>query len=418
MYRALLCAAVLVGVPSLHAYSVLTHEAIIDSAWDANIRPLLLKRFPQSSPDDLLHAHAYAYGGCIIQDMGYYPFGSKFFSDLVHYVRSGDFVVNLVRDSQDLNEYAFALGALAHYAADNEGHPVAVNPSVAIQYPKLERKYGRDVTYEDNPADHLKVEFGFDVLQVARGHYAPQSYHDFIGFQVSKPVLERAFEDTYSLRLEDIFHDIDLALGTYRRTVSHIIPEMTKVAWNLKKDELKKADAGITRRRFVYYLSKASYRNEWDRKYEKPGVGARVLALFFRILPKVGFLRAADYKTPTPHTTALFETSFDKTMDSYRRHLAEITRGSLSLANRDFDTGNLTRPTEYRLADNTYSKLAITLADQTTAQVQPAVVRSILDFYRNLNLPYATKRHAKDWQKTLAAVDKLRSLPAMAQAGQ
>ena len=28
------------------AYAVLAHEAIIDSAWDTNIKPLLLKRFP------------------------------------------------------------------------------------------------------------------------------------------------------------------------------------------------------------------------------------------------------------------------------------------------------------------------------------------------------------------------------------
>ena len=81
--------------------------------------------------------------GCIIQDMGYYPFGSKFFSDLVHYVRTGDFIVNLIREAQTLNEFAFALGALAHYAADTQGHSVAVNRSVALEYPKLARKYGK-----------------------------------------------------------------------------------------------------------------------------------------------------------------------------------------------------------------------------------------------------------------------------------
>jgi hypothetical protein len=190
-------AVLLVWSPAAEGYSVLTHEAIVDTAWEQSIKPLLLKRFPNSTPDDLIAAHAYAYGGCIIQDMGYYPFGSKFFSDLVHYVRSGDFVTSLIAESQNLNEYAFALGALAHYAADNTGHAIAVNPSVPIEYPKLRREYGKRVTYEDDPAAHLKVEFGFDVLQVARGNYAPKSYHDFIGFQVSKPVLERAFADTY-----------------------------------------------------------------------------------------------------------------------------------------------------------------------------------------------------------------------------
>ena len=184
------------------AYSVLTHEAIIDSSWPKDLRPLLLKRFPNATDDQLREAHAYAYGGAIIQDMGYYPFGSKLFSDLVHYTRSGDFVIALVKDAQEedpkdpqaLNDYAFALGALAHYAADNQGHPVAVNRTVPLVYPKLKAKFGPEITYEDNPSAHLKTEFGFDVIEVARGQYANDAYHDFIGFKVAKPLLERAFE--------------------------------------------------------------------------------------------------------------------------------------------------------------------------------------------------------------------------------
>lgn len=245
------------AAPAASAYSVLTHEAIIDSAWDGNIKPLLLTRFPHATAGELVHAHAYSYGGSIIQDMGYYPFGSKFFSDMVHYVRSGDFVVNLLRDAQDLNEYAFALGALAHYAADNIGHPEAVNIVEPMLYPKIRRKYGDRVTYEDNPGAHVKTEFGFDVLEVAKGNYAPKAYHDFIGFEVSKPVLERSFQDTYSLPLEAVFSDLDLALGTYRHTVSGLIPEMTKAAWAAKKKEIEKAHPGMTRVQFIYTLSRA-----------------------------------------------------------------------------------------------------------------------------------------------------------------
>src|ERR1700722_4818503 len=218
------------AIPS-SGYSVLTHEAIVDSAWVDAIVPLLLKRFPHATPDELKAAHAYAYGGCTIQDMGYYPFGSKFFSDLVHYVRTGDFIVALLRDSQDINEYAFALGALAHYSADNYGHRIAVNRAVPILYPKLRRKYGDRVTYDEDHASHLKTEFGFDVLQVAKGHYAPNAYHDYIGFEVSHELLARAFQETYSLDLKSVFADYDVAIGTYRRSVSGIIPEMTKVAW-------------------------------------------------------------------------------------------------------------------------------------------------------------------------------------------
>src|SRR5690349_4436184 len=184
---------ILFSAPSVFAYSVLTHEAIIDSLWDTTIKGLLFKRFPDSTPEQLVEAHAYAYGGSIIQDMGYYPFGSKLFTDLLHYVRSGDFVINLIHESQDLNEYAFSLGALAHYAADNTGHPLATNPGVSLLYPKLRAEFGNKVTYADDPLSHIKTEFAFDVLQVAKGHYASNSYHEFIGFKVAKPALQRAF---------------------------------------------------------------------------------------------------------------------------------------------------------------------------------------------------------------------------------
>lgn len=410
VHRAITLAALLFVGPALQAYSVLTHEAIIDSAWDPNIKPLLLKRFPQATPDDLLQAHAYAYGGCIIQDMGYYPFGSKLFSDMVHYVRSGDFVLNLLKESQDLNEYAFALGALAHYAADVEGHSIGVNPSVAMEYPKLRRRYGKEVTYEDDPSAHLKVEFGFDVLQVARGNYAPKSYHDFIGFKVSKPVLERAFVDTYSIPMKDVFASVDLALGSYRRAVSTLIPEMTKVAWDLKKKDLVKDQPGLTRRKFVYNLSRASYEKEWDHDYEKPGIGARILAFLFRIMPKVGPFKAAAFKAPTQQTAKLFEESFNKTMDQYRVLLAASGRGNLQLPDRDLDTGELTRPAEYRLADNAYAKLAIKLADRDAASIDPAVLDNVLAFYKNLEQPFATREDPKEWEKTVAAVTKLRAV--------
>src|SRR5258708_40157175 len=80
---------VLFSCQNAYSYSVLTHEAIVDSTWDSAIKPLLLKRFPASTEDDLTAAHAYASGGSIIQDLGYYPFGSMFYSDLRHYVLSG-----------------------------------------------------------------------------------------------------------------------------------------------------------------------------------------------------------------------------------------------------------------------------------------------------------------------------------------
>jgi hypothetical protein len=338
-------------------YSVLTHEAIVDASWPRDLKPLLLKRFPAATEDQLRDARAYAYGGAIIQDMGYYPFSSKFFSDLVHYTRSGDFILALIRDARDLNEYAFALGALAHYAADNLGHPIAVNRTVPLVYPKLRMKFGPDVTYEDDPGAHLKTEFGFDVIQVARGLYASEAYHDFIGFKVAKPVLEHAFEDTYSLPLPSLFGDLDLALGTYRYAVSRAIPEMSKTAWSAKKEDIKTLESSMTRRKFVYKLSRTSYHKEFDRNYELPGPGARFLAWLFRIIPKVGPFQALAFKVPPASAERLFLTSLEDTIRRYRELLAAADKDRLELINENFDTGKPTHLGEYRLADEAYAKL-------------------------------------------------------------
>src|SRR5690348_5433059 len=252
------------------AYAVLAHEAVIDSVWADNIRPLLLKRFPDATREELKEAHGYAYGGAIIQDMGYYPHGSFFFSDLTHYVRSGDFVLALLRGSKDLDGYAFALGALAHYVADNDGHPLGVNRAVPLLYPKLKRKYGDAVTYEEDRLAHVKTEFGFDVLEVARGRYAPDSYHDFIGFGVSVPLLEQAFQETYGLDLKAVLTNEDEVLGSYRHAVSQLLPKATRIAWSLKKDEILKDQPSMTRKKFLYNLSRASYQKNWGKNYRPP----------------------------------------------------------------------------------------------------------------------------------------------------
>jgi hypothetical protein len=386
--------------PAAKAYSVLTHEAIIDASWEHQLKPLLLARFPGSTPDQLRDAHAHAYGGAIIQDMGYYPFGSKFFSDLTHYVRSGDFIVALIRDSQDLNDYAFALGALAHYAADNEGHPVAVNRAEPLIYPKIAKKFGHVVTYEDDPKTHLKTEFSFDVVQVARGKYASEAYHDFIGFQVSKELLERAFEDTYGIRLEDQFHSIDLALGTYRFAVGQLIPEMTKTAWSAKKKDIEKLQAGMSRSKFVYRFSRANYHKEWDRQYQRPGIGARFLAFLFRIIPKIGPFRTLAFRVPTPEAEKLFIASFDDTLMQYGKLIEETRQNQLDLVDENFDIGVPTRYGQYRMADAAYEKLLEKIGGESdkfsagkipSVEVSKGLHDNIVAFYRDSPGPKSEK---------------------------
>ncbi len=408
-FAVIIALVLFLGCPSESAaYAVLAHEAVIDSVWDANIRPLLLKRFPEATKEQLKEAHGYAYGGAIIQDMGYYPHGSFFFSDLTHYVRSGDFVSALVRDSKDLDGYAFALGALAHYAADNEGHPIGVNRAVPLLYPKLKKKYGDTITYEDDPLAHVKTEFGFDVLEIAHGRYAPDSYHDFIGFGVSVPLLEQAFQETYGLDLKSVLTDEDKVLGSYRHDVSQLLPKATRIAWSLKKGEIMKDQPGITKRKFLYNLSRASYQKNWGKQYYPPTFGERFLAFLLRILPKIGPLRVLQFKAPTPEAEKLFEASFNKTLDRYRQLLTQVGAGQLSLPNDNFDTGEIPEPGKYRLNDVTHAKLLDALAKQNFSGASPEVRAELLQYYGHPDAPYATKRKPKDWAKVQAQLEQLK----------
>ena len=408
---AIIAALVLfLGSPSdSGAYAVLAHEAIIDSAWDTNIRPLLLKRFPAATPEELKEAHGYAYGGAIIQDMGYYPHGSFFFSDLTHYVRSGDFVLALLHDSKDLDGYAFALGALAHYASDNQGHPIATNRAVPLLYPKLKTKYGDSVTYEEDKLAHVKTEFGFDVLEVAHGRYAPDSYHDFIGFGVSVPLLEQAFEETYGLDLKTILRDEEQVLGSYRHAVSQLLPKATRIAWSLKKDDILKDQPSMTRKKFLYNLSRASYQKNWGKRYKPPTFGERFFAFLARILPKIGPLKVLQLKTPTPEAEKLFEASFNATLDRYRQLLSQVGAGQPDLPNDNFDTGAITGPGVYRLNDETHAKLLDALAKQNFTGASLEVRAELLEFYGHPGAPYATKRKPKDWARVQTELEQLKT---------
>jgi len=350
--------------------------------------------------------------------MGYYPYGSHFFSDLTHYVRSGDFVQSLLRNAQDLDEFAFAVGAMAHYAADNDGHRLATNLAVPLLYPRLRKKYGDTVWYEQDPLAHTKTEFGFDVLEVAHESYAPDAYHDLIGFEVSQGLLDRAFAQTYGIELKDIIKDEDKALNSYRHAVSKTIPMATKVAWSLKKDEIQADLPGITKKKFRYNISKSNYEREWGKNYQKPTAWEKFLAFLYKLIPKFGPLRVLQFKTPTPEAQHMFRDSFNVTLDSYRRFIEEERNGHLDLPNENFDVGEATGPGKYAMNDDAHAKLLGMLADRKFAGVSPELRDELLHFYSEPDAPYATKRDPKAWATVQLELAQLKSTaPAVATAG-
>jgi zinc dependent phospholipase C len=408
----LLLSVALAWPTPVFAYAVLSHEAIIDAAWETHIKPLLLKKFPQANEEELSRAQAFAYGGAIIQDMGYYPYGSPFFSDLTHYIRSGDFIQALLRDAKGLNEYAFAVGALAHYAADNDGHRIGTNRAVPILYPGLRKKYGDSVSFEDGKLAHVKTEFGFDVLEIARERYAPDSYHDFIGFEVSRSVLEQAFRETYGLELKELLVSEDRALNSYRHDVSKLIPKATRIAWHLKQDEIKDDLPDATRRRFLYNLSRSNYEREWGKDYHKPSPGERFLAFLYRLLPKFGPLKVLQFKTPTPETERMFEASFNATLERYRKLLDSARDGSVELPNDNFDVGENTGPGKYRMNDEAHARLLDRLAGNNFLGASSEVKEELMRFFGDPTAAYATKRNAKAWAKVQIQLQQLKSASA------
>jgi hypothetical protein len=392
------------------AYSVLTHEELIDLVWDDSIRPLLLSRYPHATPEDLRVAHAYAYGGSVLQDLGYYPFGNRLFSDLTHYVRTGDFEKNLFLESTNVNELAFAVGTLAHYVSDINGHPF-INRAVPIEFPKLQKKFGPVVTYDEARVEHLRTEFGFDVLQVARHRYPPQSFHDFIDFQVAKEQLERAFLRTYGVPLDSVLTHEDLAIGTYRRAVSKVIPEMTKVALASLGKQMAREIPNFNRKLFLYHLSRADYEKGWGRDYAKPGPGARVIALLLRVVPKVGPFRGLSYKDPTPKTEDLYMESVNQTVSALRTEVKRAHEAGVDFRAFDLDTGAPTRAGEYDLADETFRKLLRQIDKDKFSHTDAELQTTVVGYFTNFQPKLRNSGDSKRWAEDECALNALKVLP-------
>ena len=392
------------------AYSVLAHETVVDSAWDDLLAPLLSQRFPKSTPADLQRARAFAYGGSVIQDLGYYPFGNKLFTDLVHYVRSGDFVEALLREARTVDELAFALGAVAHYASDNIGHPIAVNKSVPMIYPKVRAKFGDDVIYAEDPKHHVMVEFAFDVVQTAAGAYLPDAHREHIGFELSLPVLERAFSATYGIGFKELFGDTDMAIGTFRYAVSQLIPEMTRVAWKHKQDDIRKLAPAAQQNAFIYAFTRRDYEQVYGTRYRSPGVFARFLGLLARVLPKIGPLSTMKFTVPTPEAQKLFAESFRATRERYRALIADSRDGRVQLPNTDFDVGRAPRWGDNVVADRAYVELLEMLSERNFTNTPAPLKQTLTQFFSKLNEEQPDKKLRKKTASIRTLIAKLNAV--------
>jgi len=391
-----------------HAYSVLTHEAIIDVNWEPVIVPLLKQRYPGVTQKALDEAHAFAYGGAIAPDMGYYPFGNKFFSDLIHYVRNGDFIIALQNDARNVQEYAFALGVLSHYTADKYGHSLGVNLAVPLMFPELKAKHGPVITYEDDPMTHIRTEFGFDVLQTARGNYASDAYQRFISFEIADDLLKRSFRHNYGLEIDSIFSNYPRSVRTFRWAVKDIFPRLTRAAWKSRKSEILKQQQTATARNFHYRMRRSTFMNSYGREIERTGFGSWLIASLLNILPKVGPLKAMKVIIPSPEAEKIFIKSFDTVSVRYRQALLRI-KSAGTLMNVDFDTGEPSTPGEYKLADETHYTFLMKLQARGPIPLEEGLTRHVSDFYAHKNASKLSETDTARWSEIQAALAELNS---------
>ncbi|MBS1585984.1 MAG: zinc dependent phospholipase C family protein [Bacteroidetes bacterium] len=395
-----ICITWFFGIHSCRAYSILTHESVIDAVWDKDILPLLKHKYPAATPQQLKDARAYAYGGVAAPDMGYNLRGSKLFTDLIHYVRSGDLVTTMLEEADSLNEYAFALGFLAHYYADVFGHSIGINQSIPVIFPKLKKRYGDTVIYSQNRVAHARAELSFDMVRMVRSNYRVQNFHDYVGFKISEQVLKRAFLKTYGLRVEDLFSDFPKAVVTFKWSIQKVYPYLTRKAWKHKKEEILKSAPGTTHRNYIYRLPHAKHSPD----YAKPGLLGRMGVVVLRYLPRVGSLRKLSIVVPDSESEKLFLRGFDSVVLHYHYCISELGH---TIANRDFDTGKETGPGEYDVADNTYAELLLKLQEHGFTWVPTDLRQNILGFYSSPHAILAIKRQPR---KATAITDALQQL--------
>ena len=403
-------------------YSVLTHQQMIDLAWGKSIKPLLLERYPHTTAAQLRDAQAYAYGGCEIQDAGYYPFGNQFFSDLLHYIRTGDFVASLIRNARNVDELAFALGALSHYVGDSVGHHDAVNPSTAIAFPNLARQYGYSVTYDESPHGHVRTEFAFDIDQLTKQHFAPLAYLNHIGLKVSPGLLERAFYETYGLHLSQVLGNKrrTAVISSYRHSVRSFLPDFAHAEALIHQHDFPPDSDTAEFQKFDQRLQQADYNNQWQNTRKKAGIKTHLLAFVVVIVPKIGPASYLAIKVPTEETESKYIASVNRSMDFYEDMLdrlhkfpAQTPEITMNLDNRDLDTGYVVQPGGYPLTDKTYANLLHRITANPAQPAPSGLKRDILAYYSDPKSPIITKKNAKDWKRVQDELTVLQGMPVV-----
>jgi hypothetical protein len=394
------------GIP----YSIQTHEELIDLAWKQSIRPILLKQYPTLTDAQLQEAHAYAYGGSAIQDFGYYPFGNKFFSDLTHYVRSGDFVLSLLRNAQTPDELAFAIGSLSHYIGDTIGHSAAINLSVPVEFPKLEKRYGASVNYAQDPHAHIQTEFAFDINQLTKRRFAPSAYLNFVGLEVPRVLLAKSFFETYGLRLPDIIGTRQTSIRVYRFAARRFLPDIARAETILHKKNFPADIPSPDLDAMIKDLTQASIENDWEKYRKHPGVRSHLLAGFIFILPKVGTLKLLAIRGPNEQTEDLYIKSVNRSIKSLRLVLNHFDTIQNYLPNRDLDTGLKVKPGGYPLTDNTYAKLLAMLTRHPDQSIPAQVKQDLIDYYADPQAPITTKKNPAQWAEVQANLKTLQTM--------
>jgi hypothetical protein len=422
------------------AYSTLTHEQLIDLTWQDSIVPLLLSRYPNLTAAQLEQARAYAYGGCVIQDIGYYPFGDHSFSDLTHYVRSGDFVVNLFRNASNANELAFAVGALSHYIGDSVGHSESVNLAVPIEFPKLLAKYGPTVSYAEGEREHVQTEFAFDIDEIAHHRVAPLRYLRHVGLKVPQRQLELAFYQTYGLS-EDFSEKRGrrINVSEYRFAVRSFIPRIAYALTILHRRHEPVEVNTPERLEIEEEVAAMETENDWQAYRRRAGMGTYALAGLIFVLPKVGPLKLVAIKGPTEATEADYTHSLAMSVSALRRVLASFTpptgarsatanaipghsiAGQIAarksrdprhpLPNLDLDTGLVVQPGGYSLTDSTYASLLHRLTRTPAQPISPSIKADIQAYYANPASPITTKKNPDQWAQVQADLVTLASMP-------